>query len=310
MNFSKPRYWDDKFSFISLLLLPISFIIVVLAFLKKNITHKIKHKIKVICVGNLYLGGTGKTPLAIDLVKSLKKHDKKTALIKKFYKNHIDEFNLIKSNKISYFSDKSRNAAILKAKKNKYNVVVLDDGYQDPSFYKDLSIICFNEKQLIGNGRIIPAGPLRESIRSLKNSKIIVINGKKNIKFEQKILAISKSTEIYYSKYKPVNTNEFKNYNLIAFAGIGNPENFFSLLKESKFKVKKTISYPDHYKFSKNELLKIISIAKRNKLKIITTEKDYYRIKHFKLKDIRYLKTKLEIKNKNKLIKNILEYIK
>ena len=310
MNFNKPRYWDDKFSLISLLLLPISVIIVLLAFLKKNITHKIKHKIKVICVGNLYLGGTGKTPLAIDLVKSLKKHDKKTALIKKFYKNHIDEFNLIKSNKISYFSDKSRNAAILKAKKNKYNVAVLDDGYQDPSFHKDLSIICFNEKQLIGNGRIIPAGPLRESIRSLKNSKIIVINGKKNIKFEQKILAISKLIKIYYSNYKPVNTNEFKNYNLIAFAGIGNPENFFSLLKESKLKVKKTISYPDHYKFSKNELLKIISIAKRNKLKIITTEKDYYRIKHFKLKDIRYLKTKLEIKNKNKLIKNILEYIK
>ena len=310
MNFRKPRYWDNKFSFISLFLLPVSFIIVILTFLKKNITRKIKHKIKVICVGNLYLGGTGKTPLAIDLVKSLKKHDKKTALIKKFYKNHIDEFNLIKSNKISYFSDKSRNAAILKAKKNKYNVAVLDDGYQDPSFHKDLSIICFNEKQLIGNGRIIPAGPLRESIRSLKNSKIIVINGKKNIKFEQKILAISKSIEIYYSKYKPVNTNEFKNYNLIAFAGIGNPENFFSLLKESKFKIKKTISYPDHYKFSKNELLKIISIAKRNKLKIITTEKDYYRIKHFKLKDIKYLKTKLEIKNKNKLIKNILEYIK
>ena len=310
MHFRKPRYWDDKFSFISLLLLPISFIIVVLAFIKKSITHKIKHKIKVICVGNLYLGGTGKTPLAIDLVKSLKKLGKKTTLIKKFYKNHIDEFNLIKSNKISYFSDKNRNTAILKAKKNKYNVVVLDDGFQDPSFYKDLSIICFNEKQLIGNGRIIPAGPLRQSISSLKNSKIIVINGKKNIKFEQKILAISKSIEIYYSNYRPVNTNEFKNYDLIAFAGIGNPENFFSLLKESKLKVKKTISYPDHYKFSKNELLKIISTAKKNNLKIITTEKDHYRIKHFKLKDIRYLKTKLEIKNKNKLIKNILEYIK
>ena len=59
--------------------------------------------------------------------------------------------------------------------------MVLDDGFQDPSFYKDLSIICFNEKQLIGNGRIIPAGPLRESISSLKNVKIVVINGKKNI---------------------------------------------------------------------------------------------------------------------------------
>ena len=310
MNFTKPRYWDDKFSLISLLLLPISLIIVVLAIVKKNITRKIKHKIKVICVGNLYLGGTGKTPLAIDLVKSLKNHGKKTTLIKKFYKNHVDEFNLIKSNKISYFFDKTRNTAISKAKKNKYNVVVLDDGFQDPSFYKDLSIICFNEKQLIGNGRIIPAGPLRESMRSLKNAKIIVINGKKNIKFEQKILAISKCIKIYYSKYRPVNSKEFKNYNLIAFSGIGNPENFFSLLKESKLKVTKVISYPDHYKFSKNELLKIISTAKKNNLKIITTEKDYYRIKHFKLNEIRYLKTKLEIKNKDKFFKNVLEYIK
>lgn len=74
--------------------------------------------------------------------------------------------------------------------------------------------------------------------------------------------------------------------------------------------MKQTISYPDHYKFSKNELLKIISTAKKNNLKIITTEKDYYRIKHLRLNDIKYLKTKLEIKNKNKLIKNILEYIK
>ena len=143
-----------------------------------------------------------------------------------------------------------------------------------------------------------------------KIANIVIINGKKNIKFEKKILSFSNSIKIYYSKYTPVNTKEFKNYNLFAFAGIGNPENFFSLLKESKLKVKKTISYPDHYNFSRNELLKMISAAKKNNLKIITTEKDYYRIKHFKLNNIKYLKTKLEIKNKNKFIKNILEYIK
>ena len=310
MKFKKPLFWNYKYSFISILLIPISLILSLLTFLRKNFSKSTKHDISVICVGNLYLGGTGKTPLSIEIVKALKKIGKKTTLIKKFYKSQSDELSLIKSNKIKFFTDKKRNLAILKAKKNKYDVVVLDDGFQDPSFYKDLTIICFNAKQLIGNGRIIPAGPLRESIRSLKNADIIIINGKKNIKFEKKILSISNSIKIYYSKYIPINTKEFKNYNLFAFAGIGNPENFFSLLKESKLKVKKIISYPDHYKFSKNELLKIVSTAKRNNLKIITTEKDYYRIKHFNLNDIRYLKTKLEIKNKNKLIKNILKYIK
>ena len=310
MKLSKPQFWNNKYSLISILLLPISLIIILLIFLKKKLSYEKKHKISVICVGNLYLGGTGKTPLSIYIAKIVKKLGKRTAIVKKFYENQYDELNLIKSNNIDLFTDKNRNSAILKAEKNNHNVVILDDGFQDMSFQKDLSIICFNEKQLIGNGRTIPSGPLRETMQSLKKAKIIMINGKRNIKFEKKILDISNSLNIYYSNYKPTNIKEFKNHSLIAFAGIGNPNNFFDLLRKNKLKVKKTISYPDHYEFSKNELLEIISEAKKKHLKIITTEKDYYRLKHFNLNDIKCLKVKLEIKNKNKFIKNIIKYIK
>ena len=204
MKLYKPQFWNNKNSFISILLIPISLIITLLIFLRKKLTKPTKHDMSIICIGNVYIGGTGKTPLSIFIAETLKKLGKKTALVKKFYPNQSDELNLIRSKGIKLFTDKNRNSAILKTKK-KYDVVVLDDGYQDPSFHKDLSIICFNEKQLIGNERTIPSGPLREPLRSLKETKIIIINGKKNINFEKKILDISKSINIYYSNYIPTN---------------------------------------------------------------------------------------------------------
>ena len=106
-----------------------------------------------------------------------------------------------------------------------YDSVILDDGFQDYSIKKDLNILCFNKNQLIGNGLLLPSGPLREGLNSLERADIIIINGEKDSEFE-KILKINKNLEIYYSIYNPVNLNEFKNKELLAIAGIGNPENF------------------------------------------------------------------------------------
>ena len=98
---------------------------------------------------------------------------------------------------------------------------------------KNLSIVCFNENQLIGNGLVLPAGPLRESLNALKNAEIVLINGNKNKNFEEKILNINKNLDIFYSSYIPVNLNNFKNHKLIAIAGIGNPDNFLDYWKKT-----------------------------------------------------------------------------
>jgi tetraacyldisaccharide 4'-kinase len=309
MKMLKPKFWSKKNSLLSFILFPLSIFLQILIYLKKKITKKRKVSIPVICVGNIYLGGTGKTPLSIEIVKILEKLNKKTAIIKKSYKDHEDEFKLISSNQVALFKDPSRYNGINEAIKQKFDCVVLDDGFQDFSISKNLNILCFNERQLIGNGMTLPSGPLRESLSSLKKCQIVVINGNVNIEFEKKIKNISNNISIYYSKYVPDNIESFKNKNLLAFAGIGNPENFFYLLENNNLKIKKKISFSDHYKYSLKELNKLIYFALNNGLQLITTEKDYFRISHFQLPQIEYLKVKLDIIKKIDFEKKIIRYL-
>ena len=197
--------------------------------------------------------------------------------------------------------------AIKKAQIDKYDCVILDDGFQDTSIIKSLNIICFNEEQLAGNEMTLPSGPLREPLSSLKDSQIIVINGNINKVFEKKIRSISKDINIYYSQYLPINIDRFKNQSLLAFAGIGNPSNFFNLLEKNNLSVAKKISFPDHYNYSVKELNELVDISVKNNLKIITTEKDYFRIEQHKIPQIQYLSVELEIDNKDKFYREVIK---
>ena len=308
MKILKPKFWEKNNNLISLLLSPISFFLQLLIIIKKKLTFEHSFKIPVICVGNIYLGGTGKTPLCILIAKELKKHNKKPALIKKYYSKHIDEHNLINNSLDCLFLDKQRFKAINSAEKKQYDVAILDDGFQDYSIKKNLNIICFNSSQLIGNGMTLPSGPLREKISALKKTQIILINGNKNDSFEKKILSISDKVKIFYSRYLPINIEEFKDKKLFAFAGIGNPSNFFKLLTENKLNIQKKLEFPDHYKFSKSEIEKMNDDCLKNNLQLVTTEKDYFRIKKLGFKHIKFLKIKLEILEKDKFIKQILNF--
>ena len=188
-----------------------------------------------------------------------------------------------------------------------YNTAILDDGFQDYKIKKNLNILCFNQKQLIGNGLVLPSGPLRETLNSLKDAEIILINGKKDISFETKVLSINKNLKIFYSYYKPINIDEFKEKKLLAVAGIGNPNNFFELLLENNLIIEKKRVYPDHYEFEEKEVLDIIEEADNNKYQIIMTEKDFYKIKNFKNDKMKYLKISLEINEKEKFLEEILK---
>ena len=309
MNFFKPNFWDkNQISFISVFLLPFSLLIRLLVFFIRLLTKEKKISIPIICVGNIYLGGTGKTPLCIEIFSILKNLKMNPAFIRKKYDLFQDEANLQK--KIGpIFQNKKRMNAINEAKQNKADIAILDDGFQDFSIRKNLSIICFNEKQWIGNGLTIPAGPLRENISALKRADCVVINGKKNIYIENKILNANKKIKIFYSKYKPQNIDEFKDSKVTAFAGIGNPENFFDLLKNNHIKVIKEIKYSDHYQYPEKELENLINISKLNNTVLITTEKDYFRINSNYKKNINLLRIKIEIENKNEFIEEIKKVI-
>ena len=309
MKYFKPKFWDYKNNTLSIILRPISYLFYCLTIFRKNLTSSEKFKIPIICVGNIYLGGTGKTPVCIEIVNELKKRGKKPVIVKKYYKTHKDEHKLIKNKLGSLIINKNRSRAIISAQNEDFDIAILDDGFQDYKIKKDLSIICFNSKQLIGNGLLLPAGPLREGLKSIKRSKIIIINGKKNKEFEDNIFKISKNIRIFYSEYLPKNISKFKNKNVFAFAGIGNPSNFFDLLTKHEFNVCKTKSFPDHYKFKKKEIDELIKEADKKNLQLVTTEKDFYRIKDFGYNKIEYLEINLVIEKKNKLIDNIISNI-
>lgn len=306
IKFNKPKFWDNKnFSFFSIFLLPFSILTLLYILLKKKLSKIKSYKIPIICVGNIYIGGTGKTPSSILIANELSNIGYKPVIVRKFYKDHFDEYNQIKNNFKNLIINKSRDKGIIQAEEEGYNTVILDDGMQDYRIKKNLSIICFNQHQLVGNGMLLPAGPLREKIHSLKNTDIILINGKKEKKFEKKILGINKNLQIFYSYYDPVNINEFADHKLFALAGIANPENFFTLLEENNLNISKKLVFPDHYRFKKNELQNIIYIAKQKKLKIIMTEKDYFKLSNFNFNEFNYLKVNLEINNKKELIDRI-----
>ena len=309
MNFFKPKFWDkSQISFFSIFLLPITLLIKLLSILKRCLTKSKQSSIPVICVGNIYLGGTGKTPLSIEIFSILKNLNMNPAFIRKQYDLFKDETDLQKSIGPVY-QNKKRIDAVQEAIQNNINIAVLDDGFQDFSIKKNLSIICFNEKQWIGNGLTIPSGPLRESLSALKKADCVIINGKKNENIENKIFSKNDKIKIFYSNYKPQNTAEFKNKKIVAFAGIGNPKNFFDLLRNSKLNIVETIKFPDHHKYSEKELENLLNKIKDNNSILLTTEKDYFRISENHKKNIKCLKIKVEIENKNQFIEEIKKII-
>ena len=115
-----------------------------------------------------------------------------------------------------FFYDKKRILSISKAESQKNNVIIMDDGLQDVSVIKDLNIICFNSSDLIGNGFVLPAGPLREKLKNVNNCQIAVINGKRNIAFEKKLKSISNNIEIYQSKYIIKNLKKFRGKKILS----------------------------------------------------------------------------------------------
>ena len=308
MNLKKPKFWDYKRpNIIAYLLLPIAFLIQIFVFLFRK-TNAQKFKIKIICVGNIYIGGTGKTSLSIKLNQILNQKKIKSCFVKKFYKNQIDEQNLLRNNGKLFLSSK-RIDAITKAEKENYDVVILDDGLQDKSIEPDINLVCFNNANWIGNGMTIPAGPLREKIDNLKYYEHIFLNGNlENLeKIKEEIIRVNSKINIHIGKYEPVNIDEFnKEDKYLVFSGIGNHKTFISMLNNNGIKIIKDIEFSDHHKYKKNEIDKIINEANRLSCKLITTEKDFLRLEKNFINKIKFVKSELKIIDEEKFIKAIV----
>ena len=309
MIFKKPLFWDyKKPNLLSYFLLPLTLPIIIRNFFFTTLKKKKFPEIKTICVGNIYLGGTGKTPLCIKIYEILKEKNFNIATVKKFYKNQKDE-QLLLQKKTTTIIANTRKEAVIESIKKKYAVLIFDDGLQDSQIDYDKKLVCFKSNNWIGNGRIIPAGPLREKISSLKRFDAIFLNGNKdnNKELKEKILRINSNIKIFQTSYKISDINKYDlNSEYLIFSGIGEPKDFKNLLIENGFKIKKEIIFSDHFEYTSKEINKILDLAKNENLKILTTEKDYMKLSQSLNKEISFLDIDLEIENQKELINFLL----
>ena len=308
MKLKKPKFWDYKEpNIFAYFLLPISIIIELINSFKSKSKFKIP-KIKTICIGNIYLGGTGKTSLSIKINEILTKKNIRSCFIKKFYSDQIDEQKLLEK-RGKLFKSSNRKDALYLASNEGYEIAILDDGLQDNSILYDLSFVCFNNLNWRGNGLSIPAGPLRENLNNLKKYKNIFLNGNlENLdEIKSEILKINSNVQIHIGEYVPLNIHEFnKNNKYLIFSGIGNHETFLSMLKKNGLNIVKDIEFSDHYKYTNHDVDKILRLSNEMECSIITTEKDYLRLENNNINKINYIKSELKILDEDKLISTIL----
>lgn len=309
MKLKKPKFWNKgKSSILPYILLPLSILLQILNSANKLISKKKSYQnIKTICVGNIYVGGTGKTSLSMKLYEIFSKKNIKTCFIKKNYSNQKDEQKIL-DNKGKLFKSKKRAQSLQEAIYKNYEIAIFDDGLQDHSINYDLTFVCFNNLNWIGNGFTIPSGPLRESFKTIKDHKNIFVTGNlTNLEsIKKEILKINPQSNILTAIYVPLNLHEFdKKEKYLVFSGIGNHESFVSMLKSNGLNIIKDLEFPDHYNYSDQIIYDITSQAKKLNCKILTTEKDFLRLKGNNSNEIKFIKSELKINNENDFL-NIL----
>ena len=295
MKINTPKFWFKNKSIIQIILSPLSLIWLLASWLIKKIKREERFSVPIICVGNLIAGGGGKTPLTLKLASLFLKKGYKTHIIKKQYKSkNKNQVVLVNKNSdpsivgdeailAAYTTTtwlvKNRIKGIRQAIKLGAELIILDDGYQDYSVFKDYNILVVKDKQHFGNKSIIPAGPLRENIKSgLQRTDHIFYYGTKDTIIPV-LLKINKPITYVDIKYpKTQFLKKIKNKNVLAFAGIAHPENFFDSITYYGFCLRKKISYPDHYDYSERDIKKIIDLSLDLNLSVITTEKDFIKI--------------------------------
>jgi tetraacyldisaccharide 4'-kinase len=280
-----PQFWNHTFG-ISQALRPISWLYQQASTWREARITPIKVEIPVICVGNIVMGGAGKTPTVMALVEILKSIGHVPHILSRGYGGYLRDTILVNPSEHSYLQvgdeplllaqiaptwiGTDRITSARAAKKAGASIVVMDDGLQNPSLFKDFNLIVIDAIQGFGNQLMFPAGPLREPIKKgLNRADAVVVVGKGNpFKLEVKgqfgarlICSGSKTLE-------PV----------VAFAGIGYPKKFRHSLEQNNYIVREFISFADHHPYTITDIQRLLKIAEHHESKLITTSKDLLRI--------------------------------
>ena len=288
-----PKFWS-KNGVLSYLLIPFSWIYIFLGKLRAIFTKPIKLDATVICVGNMSVGGTGKTQIVLWLAERLTQKKANFLVVTKGYGSNLRGAKIVeKTDVASEVGDESvllsSYAPVLAAKnikvalpiiaKLKPDIVIFDDGLQNPGFITDVNILAIDASRAVGNKRIFPSGPLREPVKSaLDKSDIIVMVGNDLCQDFALINNVIASNKPFFKAKIKLKQQLDLNKKYYAFTAIGNPDRFYKLLKSQRAILAEVKSFPDHHNYTKPEIEALQTRAKENKYSLITTKKDYVKI--------------------------------
>lgn len=285
-----------------------------------------KASIPVICVGNAVAGGGGKTPTALylyQLINQSKQYDNPVILLRGYKgkesgpllvsnlntAKEIGDEAVLLAQYASVIIAKDKVEGVKFAESEGFDCLIMDDGYQNPHVEKTINILVIDERGF-GNGRLIPAGPLREPAdEAIEKADIIISKEQLPLNVEELLGECNKP--VFIGRYK-VETKLDQKADYIAFSGIAHPEKFLHTLEQENLNIIEFYPYPDHYAFTQEtiERLKTIAHEHGKNTQLITTEKDWVRLADADKKEISYLKIALDLDDDREFEHLFLEMLK
>ena len=289
----KTPWWFMHKTPLAILLLPVSWVYYFASRIVYGFRGMRAYKSRrgVICIGNILAGGVGKTPIVRAIATYLD-----SPVVMRGYKkgektgNIGDEaYMLARNGLIVHTGDRKSNVILLDKQKKENTPIVMDDGFQNPTVKKDITILVFDEGIGYGNGFLLPAGPLREPKKhAARADAIIIIKSRK----PRKNFAVPAGVPVFYAKTQTMSPYD-ENERLVAFSGIGYPKKFFRCLSN----VVATRAFADHYQYTDEDIKKLIALAEKKKAKLVTTEKDWVRLPENIRDKIKYARLDVNIDN-------------
>ena len=256
----------------------------------------------VICVGNFTAGGTGKTPLVRLIARTLTERGSNPAILTRGYGGRIagphwvdlyhdtaaaigDEPRLLAATAATLVArDRAAGAAAIERDARRFDVILMDDGLQNPALEKSLAIAVVDGARGFGNGRVIPAGPLRARIDVLNQRTDVMLVNRAGDETEFSIALIERLRREFNGPVIVAATTPagdlawLAGRPVVAYAGIGHPARFFKMLDGLGARVAERIEFPDHHVFSQTDAARLLDLAGRHDAQLVTTEKDVARL--------------------------------
>ena len=291
------QFWYTRGNILARVLSPLGFAYSFVAESRVQATKPHVGKPVVICIGNFVVGGAGKTPLALSIADRLKRTNLKICFLTRGYlgkeegpllvnplshtSKDVGDEALILSKSAPTIVSKNRRAGYEIAEKNGFDIVIMDDEFQNPTVHKDISFIAMDAGAGVGNGLVMPAGPLRMRLRAqLPNVSAIITIGD-GFGGETVVQRAKRQYNIprFRAYFEP--DESLKSYigkSVIAYCGIGRPEKFLETLEDVGIKIPRYQFYTDHYAYKDSDAETLLGLSNKLKMPLLTTEKDYVRL--------------------------------